>query len=135
MLQVADMVCERTRIMKWLLSRVRQREVDSVKHYASEVLAILVQNSTANRKRLVDGNGIDTLLQVCSATACQTLQRPLSACFRCACHAAGQSMLCVCGLGTCSPAHGPSLTPEVQGAAPEQDQHTQQAAALCLLMQ
>lgn len=63
------MVCERTRIMKWLLSRVRQREVDSVKHYASEVLAILVQNSTANRKRLVDGNGIDTLLQVRSATA------------------------------------------------------------------
>ena len=61
--QVADMVCERTKIMKWLLGRVRQREFDSVKQYASEVLAILVQDSSANRKRLVDGNGIDVLLQ------------------------------------------------------------------------
>ena len=65
-MQVADMACERTKIMKWLLGRVRQREFDSVKQYASEVLAILVQNSTGNRKRLVDANGIDILLQVCS---------------------------------------------------------------------
>ena len=68
-MQVADLVCERTKIMKWLLGRVRQREFDSVKQYASEVLAILVQNSTANRKRLVDANGIDILLQVRSQRA------------------------------------------------------------------
>ena len=62
--QVADTVCARTKLMRWLLSRVKQREFDSVKQYASEVLAILVQNTPANRRRLVQANGIDILLQV-----------------------------------------------------------------------
>ena len=62
-------MCGRTKLMKWLLSRVKQREFDSVKQYASEVLAILVQNTPANRKRLVQANGIDILLQV-SCSVC-----------------------------------------------------------------
>ena len=32
-------------LLKWLLSRLRQKEADSNKQYASEILAILVQHS------------------------------------------------------------------------------------------
>lgn len=32
-------------LLKWLLARLRPREVDSNKQYASEILAILVQQS------------------------------------------------------------------------------------------
>ena len=34
---------ERTRLLKWLLARIRPREFDSNKQQASDLLAILVQ--------------------------------------------------------------------------------------------
>ena len=37
------MLMERTKLLRWLLARVRPREFDSNKQYAAEVLAILVQ--------------------------------------------------------------------------------------------
>lgn len=60
---VAELVCERTKLLKWLLGKIRVREFDSIKQYASEILAILLQNSTANQKRLGQMNGVDVLLQ------------------------------------------------------------------------
>lgn len=60
---VAEMVCERTKLLKWLLGKIRVREFDSNKQYASEILAILLQSSTANQKRLGQMNGVDVLLQ------------------------------------------------------------------------
>ncbi|XP_065850693.1 uncharacterized protein [Euphorbia lathyris] len=60
---VAELVCERTKILRWLLSKIKVREFDSNKQYASEILAILLQNSTANQKKLGQLNGVDVVLQ------------------------------------------------------------------------
>ncbi|KAH9738526.1 DUF1716 domain-containing protein [Citrus sinensis] len=60
---VAELVCERTKLLRWLLGKIKVREFDSNKQYASEILAILLQNSTANQKRLGQMNGVDVLLQ------------------------------------------------------------------------
>lgn len=60
---VAELVCEKTKLLKWLLGKIRVREFDSNKQYASEILAILLQSSTANQKRLGQMNGVDVLLQ------------------------------------------------------------------------
>ncbi|KAK9266441.1 hypothetical protein L1049_007438 [Liquidambar formosana] len=60
---VAEMVCERTKLLRWLLGKIKVREFDSNKQYASEILAILLQNSMANQKRLGQMNGVDVVLQ------------------------------------------------------------------------
>ncbi|CAI9110336.1 OLC1v1010342C1 [Oldenlandia corymbosa var. corymbosa] len=60
---VAELVCERTKLMKWLVSKIKSREFDSNKQYASEMLAILLQNSPVNQKRLGQMNGVDAVLQ------------------------------------------------------------------------
>ncbi|KAL3630375.1 hypothetical protein CASFOL_023359 [Castilleja foliolosa] len=60
---VSELVCEKTKLLKWLQARIKLREFDSNKQYASEILAILLQNSVANQKRFGQMNGMDTLLQ------------------------------------------------------------------------
>lgn len=60
---VSELVCEKTKLLKWLQARIKIREFDSNKQYASEILAILLQNSVANQKRFGQMNGVDTLLQ------------------------------------------------------------------------
>ncbi|KAK9115681.1 hypothetical protein Sjap_014628 [Stephania japonica] len=60
---VAELVCERTKLLRWLLGKIKVREFDSNKQYASELLAILLQNSAANQKRLGQINGVDVVLQ------------------------------------------------------------------------
>ncbi|CAM8930228.1 unnamed protein product [Rhodiola kirilowii] len=60
---VAELVCERTKLLRWLLSKIKVREFDGNKQYASEILAILLQNSIANQKRLGQMNGVDVVLQ------------------------------------------------------------------------
>ncbi|CAA6662732.1 unnamed protein product [Spirodela intermedia] len=60
---VAEMVCERTKLLRWLMGRIKVREFDANKQYASEILAILLQNSSANQKRLGQMNGVDAMLQ------------------------------------------------------------------------
>ncbi|EXC06273.1 hypothetical protein L484_001165 [Morus notabilis] len=59
----AEMVCERTRLVRWLLGKIKAREFDSNKQYASEILAILLQSSMANQKKVGQMNGVDVLLQ------------------------------------------------------------------------
>ncbi|KAK9106434.1 hypothetical protein Syun_022445 [Stephania yunnanensis] len=60
---VAELVCERTKLLRWMLGKIKAREFDSNKQYASELLAILLQNSAANQKRLGQINGVDVVLQ------------------------------------------------------------------------
>ncbi|KAK9950670.1 hypothetical protein M0R45_006147 [Rubus argutus] len=60
---VAELVCEKTKLLKWLMSKIKVKEFDGNKQYASEILAILLQNSLANQKRLGQMNGVDVLLQ------------------------------------------------------------------------
>ena len=61
---------QRTKLLKWLLGRVRLREFDSNKQYASELLSILLQSSPANQQALVDADGIELLLQVGTLCIC-----------------------------------------------------------------
>lgn len=61
--QVAELVCERTKLMRWLLGKIKVREFDGNKQYASEILAILLQSSGVNQKRLGQMNGVDVVLQ------------------------------------------------------------------------
>ncbi|KAL4421715.1 hypothetical protein ABPG77_002331 [Micractinium sp. CCAP 211/92] len=61
--EVAELALEKTKLLKWLLARLRPREVDSNKQYASEILAILVQQSDANKRKMGSTNGIDAVLQ------------------------------------------------------------------------
>ncbi|KAK9733001.1 hypothetical protein RND81_04G037400 [Saponaria officinalis] len=63
---VAEIVCEKTKLMRWLLGKIKVREFDGNKQYASEILAILLQNSVANQKRLGQMNGVDVVLQAIS---------------------------------------------------------------------
>lgn len=60
---VAELVCERTKLFKWLMGKIKVREFDGNKQYASEILAILLQSSVANQKKLGQMNGVDVLLQ------------------------------------------------------------------------
>ncbi|GAV61715.1 DUF1716 domain-containing protein [Cephalotus follicularis] len=60
---VAELVCERTKLLRWLLGKVKVREFNGNKQYASEILAILLQNSVGNQKRLGQMNGVDVVLQ------------------------------------------------------------------------
>lgn len=61
--KVAEMICEKTRVLKWLLAKLKVREFDSNKQYAAEILSILLQNSEANQKKLGQMNGVDVVLQ------------------------------------------------------------------------
>ena len=47
----------------WLLKRLKKRMFDSNKLYASEILAILLQNHEENRQLIGETNGVDNLLQ------------------------------------------------------------------------
>lgn len=60
---VSESVCEKTKLLRWLLTRIKPREFDSNKQYATEILAILLQSSAANQRRLGQMNGVDTVLQ------------------------------------------------------------------------
>ena len=62
--EAASEMCERTELLSWLLKRVApKREADNNKLYAAEVLAIVVQSSEDNRRRLSEANGVDALLR------------------------------------------------------------------------
>ena len=76
-LQVAEIFFDKSKLLKWLLARLRPREFDSNKQSASELLAILLQNSPKNQQRLADANGIDALLQV---SRCPIYQHSTSWC-------------------------------------------------------
>ncbi|KAL5721588.1 hypothetical protein ACHQM5_005214 [Ranunculus cassubicifolius] len=60
---VAELVCERTKLLRWLLGKIKAREFDGNKQYASEILAILLQNSSGNQRRVGQMNGVDVILQ------------------------------------------------------------------------
>lgn len=63
---LADQVVAETTLMPWLLKRIAVKEYDSNKQYASQVLAILAQQSVENVQRLAELDGMETLLTVLS---------------------------------------------------------------------
>ncbi|PBP16058.1 hypothetical protein BUE80_DR013159, partial [Diplocarpon rosae] len=57
------------RVLEWLLKRIEKREspVSQNKQYSAEVLAIFLQSSSVNRRRLCELDGVDVLLQILAA--------------------------------------------------------------------
>ncbi|KAI8624960.1 DUF1716-domain-containing protein [Xylariaceae sp. FL1651] len=63
----AERVAEQEGLLKWLLRRIQIKEEGGVgqnKQYAAEILAILVQNSAKNRRRLAGLDAADIMLQL-----------------------------------------------------------------------
>ncbi len=65
---IATTLGTNTSFIPWLLERIQQKETTTSqnKQYSAEVLAILLQTSTASRLRFIDLNGVDILLQLLS---------------------------------------------------------------------
>lgn len=66
---LAETIGQDTTVLKWLLDRIPKREssVSQNKQYAAEVLAILLQSSPINRRKICDLDGVDLLLQILAA--------------------------------------------------------------------
>ncbi|KAI1655490.1 DUF1716-domain-containing protein [Daldinia decipiens] len=62
----AEQVTENGSLLKWLLRRIQAKEatVSQNKQYAAEVLAILVQTSSKNRRKLASLDAVDIMLQL-----------------------------------------------------------------------
>ncbi|KAG1678261.1 hypothetical protein FOA52_013881 [Chlamydomonas sp. UWO 241] len=59
---IATALVEKTGLLKWLLTRLRQREFDANKQEASELLAILVSGNEGVQRKLGTSGGIEALL-------------------------------------------------------------------------
>ncbi|KAE8452749.1 hypothetical protein EG329_013021 [Mollisiaceae sp. DMI_Dod_QoI] len=66
---LAEKIAQETEVLKWLLERIQKKEspVTQNKQYAAEVLAILLQSSPLNRRKLCELDGVDLLLQLLAA--------------------------------------------------------------------
>ncbi|KAH8601689.1 Catenin-beta-like protein [Bisporella sp. PMI_857] len=66
---IAEKIGQDTTVLKWLLERISKKEsqVGQNKQYAAEVLAILLQSSTTNRRKFCNLDGVDLLLQILAA--------------------------------------------------------------------
>ncbi|KXJ92119.1 DUF1716 domain-containing protein [Microdochium bolleyi] len=67
----AEQVAKHEKLLRWLLKRVQTKEtnpsVSQNKQYAAEILAILVQSSSANRKIVAALDAADIMLQLVAA--------------------------------------------------------------------
>ena len=66
---VAEQIGKETEFLNWLQSRLQKKEspVSQNKEYASEILSILLQSSSENRKKMISSDGIDAFLQMLSS--------------------------------------------------------------------
>ncbi|TVY13826.1 Beta-catenin-like protein 1-like [Lachnellula arida] len=66
---LAEKIGQDTKVLNWLLERIQKKEsrVSQNKQYAAEVLAILLQSSPINRRKLCELDGVDLLLQILAA--------------------------------------------------------------------
>ncbi|TDL29730.1 DUF1716-domain-containing protein [Rickenella mellea] len=64
--QLATRLISQTAILKWLLQRIEAKTHDENRGYASEILAILLQDNRENRLALCKANGVENMLTVLS---------------------------------------------------------------------
>ena len=66
---LAEKIGQDTSVLNWLLDRIPKKEspVSQNKRYSAEVIAILLQSSPLNRKKLCELDGVDLLLQILAA--------------------------------------------------------------------
>jgi hypothetical protein len=72
---LADTVVSDTTLLPWLLQRIAKKEFDSNKQYASEILAIVLQQSSGNVARLLELDGLESLLGAL-AVSCEAEREP-----------------------------------------------------------
>lgn len=62
----AERICAQESLVKWLLQRMQKKEsvVSQNKQYSAEILAILVQSSSKNRRTLAGLDAVDNMLQL-----------------------------------------------------------------------
>jgi len=60
--QISEQLVAKTAFYEWTLARLKQPTFDNNKQYTSEILAISLQNSQANRLKLGELQGLDVLL-------------------------------------------------------------------------
>ncbi|WVW81453.1 hypothetical protein I302_103447 [Kwoniella bestiolae CBS 10118] len=60
---LAEQIVNDTNLLPWLLNRIKQKEYDSNKQYASEILAILLQDNREIILKVGELDGMDILLQ------------------------------------------------------------------------
>ncbi|KDQ14244.1 hypothetical protein BOTBODRAFT_145829 [Botryobasidium botryosum FD-172 SS1] len=63
---LARTIVNKTTILPWLLNRITSKTYDENRGYASELLAILLQNDRENRLEMAKHNGVETALKVLS---------------------------------------------------------------------
>lgn len=65
----AEKIAKDDGLLKWLLARIQKKEKATTqnKQYSAEILAILVQTSSANRQRLAEKDAVDIMLQLLAA--------------------------------------------------------------------
>ncbi|KAF9969932.1 hypothetical protein BGZ73_007502 [Actinomortierella ambigua] len=64
--KLAETMVQQTKLLPWMLKRLQEKSFDSNRQYCSELLAIFLQSSPGNRKKLGELGGIDILLQILS---------------------------------------------------------------------
>ncbi|RYP45606.1 hypothetical protein DL768_008085 [Monosporascus sp. mg162] len=67
--ETAEQVAENEKLLTWLLRRIQTKEtpVGQNKQYSAEVLAIMVQTSSKNRRKLASLDAVDSMLQLAAA--------------------------------------------------------------------
>ncbi|WRT63378.1 uncharacterized protein IL334_000283 [Kwoniella shivajii] len=63
---LSEQIVSETNLLPWLLKRIQKKEYESNKQYASEILAILLQDNRDIILKLGELDGMDTLLQALS---------------------------------------------------------------------
>ncbi|KAG0204387.1 hypothetical protein BGX28_003639 [Mortierella sp. GBA30] len=61
---MSETIVLKSKLLSWIMKRLKVKAFDSNKQYCSELLAILLQSSSDNRKKLGELGGIDDLLQL-----------------------------------------------------------------------
>ncbi|KAG0226884.1 hypothetical protein BGW41_004061 [Actinomortierella wolfii] len=62
--KLAESIVQQTKLLPWVLKRLQEKTFDSNRQYCSELLAIFLQSSSENRKKLGELDGVDILLQI-----------------------------------------------------------------------
>ncbi|KAK9718191.1 hypothetical protein K7432_005655 [Basidiobolus ranarum] len=65
--EISEIIVATTPILTWLLQRINVKPMDSNRQYSSEILAILLQDSRANRLKANELDAIDNMLRVLNA--------------------------------------------------------------------
>ncbi|KAF9433296.1 hypothetical protein BGZ76_009636 [Entomortierella beljakovae] len=60
---LAETIVSKSKLLSWIIKRLKLKTFDSNKQYCSELLAILMQSSSENRRAFGKMGGIDDLLQ------------------------------------------------------------------------